>query len=64
MKPRDVEAALRKALELDPRNGSARIELGSLYEDQDKFIEAATEFERAIAIDPNHGSANGQLGRI
>ncbi len=60
----EAAAALHKALELDPQNCSARIELGSLYEDQDKLIEAAAEFKRAIAIDPNHGGIHCQLGRI
>jgi len=64
MNPRETEAALQKALELDPQNCRARIELGSLYEDQGRFMEAATEFERAIAIDPNHGGTHCQLGRI
>ena len=64
MNPPSAEAALRKALELDPQNGCARIELGALYEDQGKFAQAAAEFERAIAIGPNHGGAHCQLGRI
>ena len=64
MNPRDAEAALRKALELDPRNGCARIELGTLYEDQGRFVEAAAELEKAVAVEPNHGGAHVQLGRI
>ena len=64
MNPRDAEAALRTALELDPQNGGARIELGALYEDQGRFAQAAAEFERAIAVDPDHGGAQCQLGRI
>jgi len=64
MNPREAEAALRRALALDPQNGCARIELGTLYEDQGKFTQAAAEFERAIAIEPNHGGAHCQLGRI
>ena len=64
MNPRDAEAALRKALELDPQNGCARIELGALYEDRGIFAQAAAEFERAIAIEPDHGGAHCQLGRI
>ena len=36
----EAEAALRKALELDPENGWARLELGTLYLDQDRLPEA------------------------
>ena len=64
MNLRDAEAALREALELDAQNGCARIELGSLYEDQGRFAQAAVEFERSIAIEPNHCGAHCQLGRV
>ena len=64
MNPRDAEAALRKALELDRRDVGARMELGAFYEDQGKFAQAAAELERAIVIDPEQGGAHRQLGRI
>ena len=63
MNLQDAEAALRKALELDPKNGGVRIELGALYEGQGRFAQAAAEFERAIAIDPGDGGAHCHLGR-
>ena len=63
-KGRPGEAALRKALELDPQNACVRIELGALYEDRGKFAQAAAEFEKAIAVEPNKSGAHCQLGRI
>ena len=36
----EAEAALKQALELEPQNGWARLELGTLYLDQDKLAEA------------------------
>ena len=60
----EAEAALRKALELDPQNGWARFELGALYQDQGRFVEAAAELGKTIALDGNNGWAHCQLGRI
>ena len=58
----EAETALRQALECDPQNGGVRFELGALYLGQNRFIEAAAEFERAIAIDPHMVGAY-EIGR-
>jgi len=58
----EAEAALQKALELEPQNGWARLELGVVYEDQGKFAQAAAEFERALAIVPHNAGAHLFLG--
>ena len=60
----EAEAALKKALELDPQNSCARIELGALYEDRSKFVEATAEFEAATVLEPNNSGVHCQLGRI
>ena len=60
----EAEAALREALELDPRSGWARMELGALYEKQNKVIQAAAEFEQAIALDPRNADAHLCLGHV
>ena len=60
----EAEAALVKALELDPLGHRARMELGALYQDQNRFPEAAAEFEKDLAIDPDNGGTHRQLGRI
>jgi len=55
---------LLKALELDPQNCGACIELGALYESRGRFIEAAAEFQKALSIDPLNSGAHFQLGRV
>jgi len=60
----EAEAALKRALELDPENGWAHLELGTLCLDRDRLSDAAAELEKAIAIDRSNSGAYGQLGRI
>ncbi|HSF17747.1 MAG TPA: tetratricopeptide repeat protein [Vicinamibacteria bacterium] len=43
-----------KAVELDPRNASARNNLAVAYEQAGQFDEANVEYERALEIDPNN----------
>ncbi len=60
----DAEAALKKALELDPKNGWIFLELGTLYLDQGRLSEAGAGFKEAIAANLNSGGVYGQLGRV
>ncbi len=60
----EAEAALCKALELDPQNGWARLELGNLLLDQGRLAEAEAELRKVTAVDRNNSWAYCQLGDI
>ena len=55
--PREVkplaEAALRKALELDPNLPDAHLSMGNLYQAEWKWSDAEEKFRRAIELSPN-----------
>ena len=57
------EQALKKAIELNPNNDSAYIELGRFYRDLWRFAEAEQLFKKAIELNPNNDSAYAQLGQ-
>jgi TolB-like protein/cytochrome c-type biogenesis protein CcmH/NrfG len=58
-----IEAAVNRALELDPGNADALAALGLLRSDQGRNEEAREAYERAIATNPNHALALRLLGR-
>jgi len=55
-------AALRTTIEKDRKNVEARVELGNLYFDAERFPEATQQYEEALAIDPKHVNASTDLG--
>jgi tetratricopeptide (TPR) repeat protein len=57
-----AEAALRKALELDPRHGEAVRQLAFVLYSRHDFEGAAREARRALALDPGDRHAYGVLG--
>jgi tetratricopeptide (TPR) repeat protein len=58
-----VEALLRKAIELDARNAQAHFRLGNLYADQHQYDKAFPEYERAAALDPALPDVHYRLGQ-
>ncbi len=54
--------AYRKAIAIEPDDGSAHCKLGALYFAQGKYDEAVTHLTRALAIDPKDAIAHGYLG--
>jgi len=52
-----AEAAARRALELDPRNASARVALGSIHRDRREWDDAERELLQALDLDPDNGEA-------
>lgn len=58
------EAALRKAVALNPEDGTAHKILGKLYQDAGRQQEAIPQFEAAIRINPNDREAIYRLLRI
>ena len=59
-----VEAALKRAAELDANLTSAHLTLGRLYVRQLRWTEAAVSLERAAKIEPNRAETFYQLGRV
>jgi Tfp pilus assembly protein PilF len=59
-----IEAALRRAAELDANLTSAHLNLGRLYVRQARWVEAATFLERAAKLEPNRAETFYQLGRV
>jgi TolB-like protein len=56
----EAEAAARRALELDPRNASAIVALGSVHRDRWNWDEAEAAFVRALTLDPENVEAHQQ----
>ncbi len=61
-KPKDAEASLRKAVQLDERAFRPRIDLADQLAGQGRWAEAVPLYEACIAIDPQHGGAHYALG--
>lgn len=59
-----VESALKKAASLDPKFADARLQLGNLYADESKILEAIAEYEEAIRIDPDLEDAHYRLAQL
>ena len=54
--------ALRATIEKDRNNVEARVQLGDLYFDAERFPEASKQYEEALAINPKHVNASTDLG--
>jgi serine/threonine-protein kinase len=59
-----AEAAARRALELDPRNASARVALGGVHRDRWEWEEGEREFLRALELDPDNAEAHTQYSEL
>ncbi len=54
--------ALKKAIELNPNNKTARSNLGNVYIDLKMYDEAIAEHKKVIDLDPNNANAFANLG--
>ncbi|MBV9072341.1 MAG: tetratricopeptide repeat protein [Acidobacteria bacterium] len=54
----------RRVLELDPKHAAACINLGTLFYNQQNYIEAEKHYRRAIAIDPRYALGYFDLGNV
>ena len=52
---------LRRALEADPGNARAHLNLGLTYYGLSRFADAADAFDEALAIDPSLASVAGSV---
>jgi len=59
-----AEAAARRALELDPRNASARVALGGVYRDRWEWEAGERELLRALELDPDNEEAHTQYAEL
>lgn len=59
-----TEPLLRKACSLDARVAEPHLELGILFERQQRFAEASGEFERAVRLDPADPVTHYHLARV
>ena len=59
-----AETAARRALELDPRNASARVALGGVHRDRWEWEEGEQEFLRALELDPDNEEAHTQYAEL
>lgn len=58
-----VESLLKRALSLDPSFTEAHLQLGNLYSQERKYVEAVPEYQRALKLDPNIPDAHYRLGQ-
>jgi adenylate cyclase len=60
----EAERAARRALELDPRNASARVALGSVHRDRWEWAAGEQELLRALEMDPDSEEAHTQYAEL
>jgi len=58
-----VEALLKKAIELDPKFGAAYLQLGILYSDRGDSAKATVSYQQALNADPGLKEAHYRLAR-
>jgi TolB-like protein/cytochrome c-type biogenesis protein CcmH/NrfG len=58
----EAETAARRALELDPSNGSALVALGSVHRNRADWEQAEAAYLRALELDPDNPEAHQQYG--
>jgi TolB-like protein/tRNA A-37 threonylcarbamoyl transferase component Bud32 len=59
-----AEEAASRALELDPRNASARVALGGVYRDRWQWEAGERELLRALELDPDDEEAHTQYAEL
>jgi tetratricopeptide (TPR) repeat protein len=60
---RQIESLLKNSLDLDPQLAEAHLQLGNLYSDQSKYVEAIPEYVRALELNPDLADAHYRLGQ-
>lgn len=60
----EAAAALKKAIDLDPKSAEIRAELAALHARADRPVEAVAAAEDAIKVDPKNREANRILGSV
>jgi predicted O-linked N-acetylglucosamine transferase (SPINDLY family) len=60
--PPAAQAALMRALEIDPQHADARFQLGNLHREQRRFPDAIAAYEAVLANGPAHAGVLNNLG--
>jgi tetratricopeptide (TPR) repeat protein len=60
--PEDARDAYTRALTLEPRDGSARVNLGRLLQEAGRTEEAVVQYRAALRVQPRHPTAAFNLG--
>lgn len=63
-RPDEAEAALHRALGVDPRHVAAHVNLGNLHEQRGRRTEAARAYAAALAVEPGHALALARLAGV
>ena len=58
-----VEAMLKKAVQLDPSYAEAYLQLGNFYSQEQRYAEAVPQYQRALQIDSSLTDAYYRLGQ-
>ena len=58
-----IGALLHKAIALDPSLAEAHLQLGNLHSDQQKYLEAIPEYQRALELNSDLADAHYRLGQ-
>jgi cytochrome c-type biogenesis protein CcmH/NrfG len=53
---------LKATLENNPKNVAVRVELGNLYFDHERFVDAAQWYEEALKLEPRNADVSTDLG--
>jgi len=57
-----VEALLRSAIELDPAFAGAHLQLGVLFSEEKRDLEALEQYDKAVKLDPELADGHYRLG--
>jgi Flp pilus assembly protein TadD len=60
----DAEARFKEAVQVDPKNADAHVNLGNLFDDLRRASDAEREYRAAMALDPKGVSARYNLGLL
>lgn len=63
-RPREAEAAFRKALSLDPREADAAFNLGNLLRGEQQLAAAEAAYAEALARNPHHAAALANIANL
>lgn len=62
--PYEAQALYRRAIEVDPGHADARVNLGRLLHEEERYGEARDEYARALEAAPEHATAAFNLGVV
>jgi len=58
-----IGSLLKKSIALDPALAEAHLQLGNLYSEQSKYVDAIPEYQRAVQLNSDLADAHYRLGQ-